>query len=71
MKIKSKNIILICLIVIFILITILVVGKNTRIIDELASKFITNTIPESIHNILEVITTIGGTKVLPIIRQYF
>ena len=67
MKIKGKNIILICLIIIFILIMILVVGKNTSTVDEVASKFITNAIPESAHNILEIITTIGGTKVLPII----
>ena len=62
---KKKIITLTALIIIFIILTILVINGKTTSFDKTITNFIINTIPENINEIIKIITTLGGSKLLP------
>ena len=63
----TKNRILIIMIICFLGLTGLVIFDKVSVFDNTISNLIQTKIPENLTNIIKIITTIGGTRILPII----
>ncbi len=65
---KNKRVIAIfVLVMMFLFLAVLVKTGATDKFDTAVTNLVHNTIPERVQNVLKAVTTLGGTKILPII----